>query len=167
MKNKIQQLIDTKVIHLKDPKPNVTNNLLPDHQVNMLDVDEDVDLEHSIWFIDKGNGTPVSVQKRVPFEVKVATPKTPFTVVRASPTVNPHAVPWNYELNILGKAKVAEADVVQGVTRSGRVYTSENLFQGSSNKGKQPAIEVEEDGIWKKIQAKEYSVAEQLNKTPA
>lgn len=106
----------------------------------------------------KRNSTPISVQKQEPYEVEVATPIALFTVVRASPAVyNPHAIPWNYELNIPGKAKIVETDVAKRVTRLGRIYSPENLFQGSSSKGKQPAIGVEEDGIWKKVQAKEYS----------
>ncbi|XP_047250000.1 uncharacterized protein LOC124885798 [Capsicum annuum] len=64
------QLIDTKVIQLKDPQPKVTNNPLPAHEVNMLDADDDVDLEHSIWVIEKKNSTPISIQKQTPFEVE-------------------------------------------------------------------------------------------------
>ena len=34
LKDKVQMLIDTKTIQLKDPTPNVANNPLPNHQVN-------------------------------------------------------------------------------------------------------------------------------------
>lgn len=122
-------MINTKVIQLKDPKSNITDNPLPAYEVNMLNTDDNVDLEHSIWVIEKGNSTPINVQKQAPFEVEVATPKALFTVVKATTTVyNPHAVPWNYALNIPRKAKIAETDVAQRVTRSGRIYTLENLF---------------------------------------
>lgn len=78
----------------------------------------------------------------------------------ASPVFyNSHTVSQNYEKNILGKGKVVEADVVQGVTRSGRVYSPETLFQGNSSNGKQPAIEIKEDGILRKVHDKEYPVA--------
>jgi len=41
-------LIDTKAIQLKDPAPNVANNPLPNHQVNMVEVDDTSDWEKSI-----------------------------------------------------------------------------------------------------------------------
>ncbi|KAM3248463.1 hypothetical protein P3L10_010232 [Capsicum annuum] len=155
------KLIDTKVIQLKDPKPNIINNPLPTHEVNMIDAENNIDLEHSIWVIEKGDSTPISVRKQAPFDVQVAMPKAPSTVVRATlATYNPHAAEWNYTLNILGKAKIVEIDIAQRVTRSSRIYTPKNLFQGNSSKGKQPTIGVEEYSIFKKLQAKEYFVAE-------
>lgn len=63
-------------------------------EVNVLNVDEEIDLENSIWFIEMKKGTLISVQRWAPFVVAVATPKTPFTVMRASPGVyNPHGGP--------------------------------------------------------------------------
>ncbi|KAK4723775.1 hypothetical protein R3W88_026554 [Solanum pinnatisectum] len=172
LKDKVQMLIDTKAIQLKDPTPNVANNPLPNHQVNMVEVDDTSDWEQSIWARDPEETitvpakTPIIVQRRAPFEVEVARPKTPFTVCRAPHPVqyDTHAVPWNYKKE---KAKVEEADTAAGVTRSGRIYTSENLVQGSSSKSKAPIVELEDQGIWKKVQAKEYSIVEQLSKTPS
>ena len=57
-----------------------------------------------------------------------------------------------------------EKDVATGVTWCGRIYTFENLVQGSSSKSRAPVVELEDQGIWKKVQAKEYSVIEQLSK---
>ncbi|KAK4737223.1 hypothetical protein R3W88_000920 [Solanum pinnatisectum] len=127
LKDKVQMLIDTKAIQLKDPTPNVANNPLPNHQVNMVEVDDTSDWEQSIWARDPEETitvavqTPFVVQRCSPFEVEVARPKPPFTVCRAPPPVqyDTHAVPWNYEKE---KAKVEEADTAAGVTRSGRIY---------------------------------------------
>lgn len=64
------------------------------------------------------------------FGVEVATPITPFTIMRISLVVyNPYAVLWNNDQNIPRKAKVVEVDIAQSVARSGRVYKLENLFQ--------------------------------------
>lgn len=41
----------------------------------MLDVDKNVDLENSTWFIEKGNSNPISVQGHSLFKVKVSAPK--------------------------------------------------------------------------------------------
>ncbi|KAK4736956.1 hypothetical protein R3W88_000653 [Solanum pinnatisectum] len=172
LKDKVQMLIDTKAIQLKDPTPNVANNPLPNHQVNMVEVDDSLDWEQSIWAREPEEAItvpakmPIIVQRCAPFEVEVARPKPPFTVCRAPPPVqyDTHAVPWNYKKE---KAKVEEADTAAGVTRSGRIYTSENLVQGSSSKSKAPIVELKDQGIWKKVQAKEYSIVEQLSKTPS
>lgn len=65
-------------------------------------------------------------------------------IVRSPSTdYNLYVIPWNYEENI-AKKKVAEADAVQ-----------------------KPIMEIEKDGIQKKLQAKKYSVADQLDKKKA
>ncbi|KAK4736933.1 hypothetical protein R3W88_000630 [Solanum pinnatisectum] len=155
LKDKVQMLIDTKAIQLKDPTPNVANNPLPNHQVNMVEADDTSDWEKSIWVLEPEEATvtpktPNVVQRRMPFE---STPPVQYDT---------HAVPWNYKK---GKARGEEADTAPGVTRSERIYTSENLVHGSSNKSKEPIVELEDQGIWKKVQAKEYSIVEQLSKT--
>ena len=48
LKDKVQILIDTKTIQLKDPTLNVTNNPLPNYQVNMVEVGDVTDQEESI-----------------------------------------------------------------------------------------------------------------------
>ena len=47
------------------------------------------------------------------------------------------------------------------MTRSGRIYTPEHLVQD-----RRAISEEESEGLWKKVQAKEYSVVEHLGKTP-
>ncbi|XP_069145964.1 uncharacterized protein [Solanum lycopersicum] len=172
LKDKVQMLIDTKTIQLKDPTPNVANNPLPNHQVNMVEAGGVWDWVESIWAVETEEAMPTTaqapliVQGLTPFEVEVAAPRPPFAVYKASAPIqcDTHAVPWDYNKR---ETNVEETDVATGVTRSGRIYTSENLVQGSSSKSKAPVIELEDQSIWKKVKAKEYSVIEQLSKTPS
>lgn len=61
-----------------------------------------------------------------------------------------------------------ETDTVQGMTRIGRVYTPENLGGISKEAApKLPIVETGTDDLWRKIQAREYSVVEHVNKTHA
>ncbi|XP_070015159.1 uncharacterized protein [Nicotiana sylvestris] len=54
------------------------------------------------------------------------------------------------------------------MTRTGRVYTPEHLAESSKqSSNRPPLIKTGPDDLWRKIQAKEYSVIDQLNKTPA
>lgn len=43
------------------------------------------------------------------------------------------------------------------------IHTQKN-FMRKFKQGKQPVMEIEEDAIWKKVQAKDNSVVDQLNK---
>ncbi|XP_070025496.1 uncharacterized protein [Nicotiana sylvestris] len=106
--------------------------------------------------------------KPIPFEVDVA---TPFTVIVATTLpFKSNAIPWDYvaEARRKEKAKMEESGATQGMTRTGRIYTTENLG-GSSKEAatKQPAIETGQDDLWRKVQAREYSVVDHLNMTPA
>ncbi|KAH0720198.1 hypothetical protein KY284_005228 [Solanum tuberosum] len=84
LKDKVQLLIDTKVIQLKDPAPNVANNPLLNNQVNMVEAVDVSDLEESIWVCKPEEAMTVTtqtlmvVQRCAPFEVEVAMPKTPI-----------------------------------------------------------------------------------------
>ncbi|XP_070013813.1 uncharacterized protein [Nicotiana sylvestris] len=103
----------------------------------------------------------------IPFEVEVA---TPFTLtIATTPPFKSNAIPWDYvsEARRKGKIKTEKSGAAQGMTRIGRVYTLENLG-GSSKKAatKQHVIETGLDGLWRKIQAREYSSVDHLNKTP-
>ena len=90
LKDKVQMLIDTKTIQLKDPTPNVANNPLPNHQVNMVEAGDVWDWEKSIWAVETEEAmsttsqAPLILQGLAPFEVEVAAPRPPFTVYRAS-----------------------------------------------------------------------------------
>ncbi|XP_070034750.1 uncharacterized protein [Nicotiana tomentosiformis] len=184
LKDKIQMSIDTKVIHLKEPTPNVHNNPLPNHRgdgINMIETNEQRDQEGSVGFIRDGDTAvsspivpmPVVVQDKAPFEVEVAIPRLPFTMmVASSPAYHPKVMPWDYvaEARRKGKAMAEEEGVAQVMTRTGRVYTPENLDQGGSSEKtapKPPVVETGIDNLWRKVQAKEYSVNDHLNKNPA
>ncbi|XP_070008134.1 uncharacterized protein [Nicotiana sylvestris] len=136
--------------------------------------------------------TPIVVQTQSPIEVEVAAP-VPFEVEVALPAVTPapfevevvtlftvtvsstppfdsKAIPWDYvaEARRKEKAKMGESDAAQGLTRTGRVYTPEHLGGLSKDATtRQTVIETKPDDLWKKVQAKEYSVIDHLNKTPA
>ncbi|XP_070032492.1 uncharacterized protein [Nicotiana tomentosiformis] len=99
LKDKIQTLIDTKVIQAKETAPNVHNNPLPDHMgegVNMIETNEEWDPEGSIGLIREEDDpkmppvtlTPIVVHIQSPIEVEVATP-TPFEVEVTTPSATP------------------------------------------------------------------------------
>ncbi|XP_070023155.1 uncharacterized protein [Nicotiana sylvestris] len=79
-----------------------------------------------------------------------------------------NAIPWDYtaEARRKGKTYTGEAIAAQGMTRTCRVYTPEHLAE-SSKQASGRVVETGPDDLWRKVQAKEYSVVEQLNKTPA
>ncbi|XP_070036551.1 uncharacterized protein [Nicotiana tomentosiformis] len=90
LKDKIETLIDTKVIQAKETAPNVRNNPLPDHRgdgVNVIETDKEWDLEGSIGLIQEGHDPktspvtliPIIVKTQVPIEVEVGAPM-PFEV---------------------------------------------------------------------------------------
>ncbi|XP_070039564.1 uncharacterized protein [Nicotiana tomentosiformis] len=189
LKDKIQTLIDTKVIQAKEAAPNVRNNPLLNHRcegVNVIETDVEWDSKGSIGLIQEGDDpktspvtlTPIVVQTQAPLKVEVTAPTpfevevtTPFTVmVSPTPSYKSDVIPWDYvaEARRKGKAKMEETGTTQGMTRTGRVYTPEHL--GGTSKeaaSKPPVIETGPDDLWRKVQAREYSVVEHLNKTPA
>jgi len=229
LKDKIQSLIDSKIIVAKEPAPNVCNNPLPDLKgggIHMIEIEDDWDLEGSIGLIAEGddpkkpiitlNPTMVQIQPfgdaevnmfvplefeaissaktpapievefvspanaPAPFEVVVLPPKahSPFRVNISTPipvamsTMMPFhtkEIPWDYTVKARRKGKVRfeETIAAQGMTRTGRVYTTEHLVESSKKaSNRPPIIELGLDDFWRKIQAKEYSI-DQLNKTPA
>ncbi|XP_070013539.1 uncharacterized protein [Nicotiana sylvestris] len=98
LKDKIQTLIDTKVIQAKEATPNVRNNPLPDHRgegVNMIETNEECDPEGSIGLIQDGDDpkpavtlTPIMVQIQLPVEVEVAT-SVSFEIKAITPVTTP------------------------------------------------------------------------------
>ncbi|XP_070005129.1 uncharacterized protein [Nicotiana sylvestris] len=152
LKYKIQTLIDNKVIQAKEVALNVQSPV-------------EVEVTASIPF--EVEVTP-PIATPVPFEVEVA---TPFIVtVATTPLFKSNSIPSDYitEASRTGKTKMEESSVAQGMTRTGRIYTPENLG-GSSKEAatKQPVIETGPDDLSRKVQAREYSVINHLNKTPA
>ncbi|XP_070002060.1 uncharacterized protein [Nicotiana sylvestris] len=130
--------------------------------------------------------TPIEVEfmspanAPTPFEVVVLPPKVhaPFGVKIAMPIpvamsamtpFHTKAIPWDYtaEARRKGKVMFGEAVAAQGMMRTGRVYTPKHLAELSKHAFSRTTIsEIGTDDLWRKIQAKEYSVIDQLNKTP-
>ncbi|XP_070040104.1 uncharacterized protein [Nicotiana tomentosiformis] len=90
LKDKIQTLIDTKVIQAKETAPNICNNPLSNHRgegANVIKTDEEWDPEGSIRLIREGDDPktslitliPIVMQTQAPIEVEVAAPM-PFEV---------------------------------------------------------------------------------------
>jgi len=108
------------------------------------------------------------VKTQEPFEVEVA---MPFTVIVApTPSYKSDAVLWDYvaEVRTKVKANMEETGVAQGLTRTGRVSTPKNLGRtGKETTSKPSVIETNTDDLWKNVHAREYSVVDHLNKTPA
>ncbi|XP_070005018.1 uncharacterized protein [Nicotiana sylvestris] len=158
--DKIQTLIDNKVIQAKEVPPHVRNNPLPDHRgdgVHVMETNEEWDPEGSIRLIQEGD------------DLKVAVTLTPIVVQTHAP-IDVEAILWDYvaEDRQKGKAKVEESDATQGMTRTGRVYKPEHL-EGSSKDAtaRQPIIDIRPDDLWSKVQEQEYSVVDHLNKVLA
>ncbi|XP_070054619.1 uncharacterized protein [Nicotiana tomentosiformis] len=104
LKDKIQKLINTKIIQAKEVAPNVRDHPLPDHRgegVNVIETDEEWDQEGSIGHIREGDASKTSL-------------------VTLTPVVD-----YIVEAMRKGKAKMEEIGVAQGMTRSG--ITPENL----------------------------------------
>jgi len=111
----------------------------------------------------------VEVVASVPFEVEVAPPAatpipfevevtTPFTVIVSTiPPFNSKAIPWDYvvEARQKGKAKMEEFDAAQGLTRTGRIYTTEHL-EGPSKDGYLELVFLtkSDGGLWEKSNSK-------------
>ncbi|XP_070030634.1 uncharacterized protein [Nicotiana sylvestris] len=215
LKDKIQTLIDNKVIVAKEPAPNVCNNPMPDHRgggIYMIEIEDDWDPKGSIGLIAEGDkpkklavtlnpivvqiqpskedvvnvsvplefeAPPAKVPKSIevelgipkapaPFEVAVLPPRVPIPVSMTDMTpFKSKAIPWDYTADARRKRKThtGEAVTAQGMTRTGRVYNPEYLAESSKQASGGP-VETGPDDLWRKIQAKEYSVVEQLNKTP-
>ncbi|KAJ8532930.1 hypothetical protein K7X08_015819 [Anisodus acutangulus] len=167
--DKIEALIKEGIIQLKGPSPNVNNNPLPNHDnanINMITVDEENSLEGTIVPIRTEERvessaliTPIiTVQVRAPFEVEVLPPKPRIV----TSYVDTKTAPWSYSIGerSRGKEKQIVEVVVAGMTRSGRCYAP-------ADNPKKVVTETEVEEFWRKMPTKEYSVVEQLKKTPA
>ncbi|XP_070033764.1 uncharacterized protein [Nicotiana tomentosiformis] len=91
------------------------------------------------------------------------------------PMVDTKAVPWNYNQVIVtykGKEVEEEVNETGGLTRSGRCFTPEELRKAKPFKDghipvKKPVTEEEAEEFLKKMEMQDYSIVEQLRKTPA
>ncbi|XP_019244288.1 PREDICTED: uncharacterized protein LOC109224158 [Nicotiana attenuata] len=91
------------------------------------------------------------------------------------PIDNTKVVPWNYKQVIVtykGKEVEEEVNETRGLTRSGRCCTPEELrkakpFKNSPIPVNQPVTEEEAEEFLRKMKVQDYSIVEQLRKTPA
>ncbi|XP_070025147.1 uncharacterized protein [Nicotiana sylvestris] len=96
------------------------------------------------------------------------------------PAVQPHVtntktVPWNYNKTVMtykGKEIIEEVGETGGLTRSGRCYSLEELMKAKQIRGgqlpiKKPVTKAEVEEFLKKMKAQDYSIIDQLRKTPA
>ncbi|XP_070023146.1 uncharacterized protein [Nicotiana sylvestris] len=91
------------------------------------------------------------------------------------PIVNSRAIPWNYErvtVTYKGKEIKEEFCETQGLTRSGSCFAPEKLRKAKISKDnpvlvKNVVTEEEAEEFLRKIKVQDYSIVEQLRKTPA
>ncbi|XP_070021891.1 uncharacterized protein [Nicotiana sylvestris] len=86
------------------------------------------------------------------------------------PLINSKAVPWKYEKAVVmykGKQVVEDSCEAQGLTRSGRCFAPVELRRSNPAVTKKPVSEEEAEEFLKKMKVQDYSVVEQLKKTPA
>ncbi|XP_069150856.1 uncharacterized protein [Solanum lycopersicum] len=160
LKHKIQDLIDQEVVSLQPVAPNVNTNPLPNHRggnINMIETDEDERETKRITFVEQEDlekaVASLSVREKREFVIL-----TPAKVVALVPS------------KTLAKPKfVIETAVAQGMTRSGRCYTPDELALGGQKKdhAKIPIGEAEVEEFLRRMQPKDYSIVKHLEKTPA
>ncbi|XP_049375476.1 uncharacterized protein LOC125840547 [Solanum verrucosum] len=177
LKNQIESLIRRGVIKCILAPPNVNNNPLPNHgnwEVNIVTLDDEYGTPDypNIDETDAmtSSAQPViTVQLREPLTVQTYLPRVVVTTLIAKkPEYDTKAVPWDYRACV--KGKMIDTVVDQGMTRSGRCYAPEDLNQrvlGNEQNPKKNITDAEAAEFWKKMQSKDYSVEEQLKKTPA
>nr|QVT92263.1 reverse transcriptase [Solanum chacoense] len=160
LKHKIQDLIDQNVVSLQTVAPNVNSNPLPNHggaTINMIETDDDWCVAKTIVSIapDELERAVASLSIRQKKEFVILTPEKAVALVPRKTLTQPKFV--------------IETAATQGMTRSGRCYTPEELAQGGQKKDqtKRPISEAEAEEFWRKMQPKDYSIVKHLEKTPA
>ncbi|XP_019246316.1 PREDICTED: uncharacterized protein LOC109225964 [Nicotiana attenuata] len=111
----------------------------------------------------------VVVVKGAPIEPVIIKPVTQL------PVTNSKAIPWNYEqvaVTYKGKEIKEEVCEAQGLTRSGRCFAPKELRKARVPKDnpvlvKKALTEEEAEEFLKKMKVQDYSIVEQLRKTPA
>ncbi|XP_070022473.1 uncharacterized protein [Nicotiana sylvestris] len=101
--------------------------------------------------------------------------ESPKVVVSGVLIFDTKAVPWNYKQVIVtykGKEVEEEVNETGGLTNSGRCFTPEELrkskpFKDSQIPVKKPVTKEEAEEFLRKTKAHDYSIVEQLRKTPA
>ncbi|RDX74509.1 hypothetical protein CR513_45739, partial [Mucuna pruriens] len=148
-------LIEVGWLGFKENEPNISTNPLPTHEGQSINT-----LSHKVLAPDQGKGTAQTVGQVAAMGQEWARPFQPLIIecdpIHLAPLIiaappkpaykNNHAVRWQYDL-ILEELPKEQADdppleeithIVEpgGITRSGRIYTPENL--GKKNPKENP-----------------------------
>ncbi|XP_070004166.1 uncharacterized protein [Nicotiana sylvestris] len=124
-----------------------------------------------------GKSSPVVVKNLDAVKVTVrGVPSKPACIgpvlirpVMQMPITSEKAVTWSYSKAMVmykGKEVVEEVCEVQGLTRSGRCFAPVELRRSNPGVVKKPVTEEEAEEFLKKMKAQDYSIVEQLRKTP-
>nr|XP_025884578.1 uncharacterized protein LOC112940521 [Solanum lycopersicum] len=113
-------------------------------------------------FVPKGPNKPILIVRGAHIPPVIIKP------VSQLPMTNPKAVPWNYEPTVV-TYKGKEIDEIGGITRSGRCYVPVELRKTKNDQiqMKSPVTEGEAEEFLTKMKLSDYSVVEQLRKTPS
>ncbi|KAG5590750.1 hypothetical protein H5410_041264 [Solanum commersonii] len=156
------------VIKCTPSPPNVNNNPLPNHknqEVNMVTLDD----EYGAPDYPNIDETDALTSLAEPLTIQTYLPRVvATTLIARKPEYDNKAVPWDYRAG--AKGKMIDTAVAQGMTRSRKCYAPEDLNQKVLEKEqnrKKNVTDVEVAEFWKKMQSKDYSVEEQLKKSPA
>nr|XP_016497717.1 PREDICTED: uncharacterized protein LOC107816508 [Nicotiana tabacum] len=119
---------------------------------------------------------PGGIQKIVPNNsLRNITEPIVIRLVAIVPVTNTKPIPWNYNKTVMTyreKEIVEEIDEIEGLTRSGRYYSPEELRKAKQAREshlpmKEPIAEKEGEEFLKKMKMEDYSIIDQLRKTPA
>ncbi|XP_019248372.1 PREDICTED: uncharacterized protein LOC109227627 [Nicotiana attenuata] len=166
------------------------------HFVGMIGQDQEYKpvgrAEMTVGAIQEGAGLEVSPSRDVPLIVKGAqssnkatlfVPKISMLEVHSSvpsprlytPVTNTKATPWNYNKTVMtykGKEIIEEVGETGGLTRLGRSYSPEELRKAKQIREghlpiKKPVTKADAEEFLKKMKVQDYSIIDQLRKTPA
>ncbi|RDX92018.1 hypothetical protein CR513_25907, partial [Mucuna pruriens] len=176
-KHKVQDLIDVGWLRFKGNESNINTNPLPTHKGQSINT-----LSHDTLASDKEGGDCAEISKVAvvgqegghPFQPLIiqCDPIRPTPLILATPPrptyKNNHVVPWKYDLadSILAEeiTNIAESG---GMTRSGRIYTPENLGKKNPKESPKKTLkEKEAEEFLKLIRYSEYELLDHMNKTP-
>ncbi|XP_070051374.1 uncharacterized protein [Nicotiana tomentosiformis] len=132
-------------------------------------VDVEANQERQKVIVPGVPGKPVIIVEGVRVTPVIIKPVTQL------PMVDTKAVPWNYKQVVItykGKEVEEEINETGGLTRSWRCFAPEELrktkpFKDGHIPVKKPVTEEEAEEFLKKMKMQDYSIVEQLRKTPA
>ncbi|RDY06280.1 hypothetical protein CR513_09765, partial [Mucuna pruriens] len=190
LKHRVQDLIEGGWLNFKEVGPNVRTNPLPPYggaSVNALDHEPTRQGTRGQVIFQVAVTEQAEIPFRKPLTINydlVRAPRIPLTIsIPTQPTYRDnHAVSWRYELMAPEIPKEEEpakevTNVAESgdITRSGRIYTLENLRGKETHTPTRrvpaanvlaPAPEKEAEEFLKIIRHSEYQFLDQMNKTP-